>query len=71
MCTFHYFNYYLPDFVTVIYLGFIFEFSFLDVFLNLTMPYKTTSGIFVPDQRSSPMPLEWEHRLQDPRLSEN
>ena len=31
MCIFHYFNYYLPDFVTAICLGFIFSFSFLDI----------------------------------------
>ena len=36
MCIFHYFNYYLPDFVTVIYLGFIFGFSILDICFNLT-----------------------------------
>ena len=28
MCIFHYFNYYVPDFVTAISLGFIFGFSF-------------------------------------------
>ena len=27
MCIFHYFNYYLPDFVTAVCLGFIFGFS--------------------------------------------
>ena len=27
--------------------------------------------IYIPDQRSSLEPLEWEHWLQDPRLSEN
>ena len=31
MCIFHYVNYYLPDFVTAICLGFIFGFSFLDI----------------------------------------
>ena len=36
MCIFHYFNYYLPDFVTGICLGFIFGFSFLDICFNLT-----------------------------------
>ena len=36
MCTFHYFNYYLPDFVTAICLGFIFHFPFLSVCFNLT-----------------------------------
>ena len=35
MCIFHYFNYYLPDFVTAICLGFIFGFSFLDICFNL------------------------------------
>ena len=30
LCIFHYFNYYLPDFVTAICLGFMFCFSFLD-----------------------------------------
>ena len=35
MCMFHYFNYYLPDFVTAICLGFIFGFSFLDICFNL------------------------------------
>ena len=30
MCIFHYLNYYLPDFVTAICLGFMFCFSFLD-----------------------------------------
>ena len=29
------------------------------------MPWQTTCGIFVPDQRSSPEPLEWEQWLQD------
>ena len=32
---------------------------------------QATCGIFVPDQRSSPEPLEWGHWLQDPRLPEN
>ena len=36
MCIFHYFNYYLSDFVTAICLGFIFGFSFLDICFNLT-----------------------------------
>ena len=36
MCIFLYFNYYLPDFVTVICLGFIFGFLFLDNCFNLT-----------------------------------
>ena len=36
MCIFSYFNYYLPDFVTSICLGFIFGFLFLDVCFNLT-----------------------------------
>ena len=36
MCIFHYFNYYLPDFVTAICLGFIFGFSFFDTCFNLT-----------------------------------
>ena len=36
MCVFHYINYYLPDFVPAICLGFIFAFSFLTIFLNLT-----------------------------------
>ena len=35
------------------------------------MPSQTTCGIFVPDQRSSPEPFEWEHWLQEPRLPEN
>ena len=35
MCIFHYFNYYLPDFVTAICLGFMFGFSFLNSF-NIT-----------------------------------
>ena len=37
MCMFHYFSYYLPDFVTAIDLGFIFGFSFLDI--CFTFPY--------------------------------
>ena len=37
MCIFSYFNYYLPDFVTSICLGFIFGFSFLDISFNLTL----------------------------------
>ena len=32
MCIFHYFNYYLPAFVTTICLGFIFGFSFFWIF---------------------------------------
>ena len=36
MCIFHYFNYYLPDFLTAISLRFIFGFSFLDIFFNVT-----------------------------------
>ena len=36
MYIFHYFNYYLPDFITAICLGFIFCFSFLDICFNLT-----------------------------------
>ena len=36
MCVFHYLNYYLPDFVTAICLGFIFGFSFLGICFNLT-----------------------------------
>ena len=36
MCIFHYFNYYLPDFVTAICMGFIFDFSFLGICVNLT-----------------------------------
>ena len=35
MCTFHYFNYYLPDFVTSICLGFIFGFSFWGICFSL------------------------------------
>ena len=35
MCIFHDFNYYLPDFVTAICLGFIFASSFLDICFNL------------------------------------
>ena len=37
MCIFHYLNYYFPDFVTAICLGFIFGFSFLDI--CFTLPY--------------------------------
>ena len=36
ICIVHYFNYYLPDFVTAIGLGFIFGFLFLDICFNLT-----------------------------------
>ena len=36
MYIFHYFNYYLPDFVIAICLGFICGFSFLDICFNLT-----------------------------------
>ena len=36
MCILHNFNYYLPDFVTAICLGFIFGFSFLNICFNLT-----------------------------------
>ena len=35
VCTFHYFNYYWPDFVTSIYLGFILGFLFLDICFTL------------------------------------
>ena len=34
MCIFHYFNHYLPDFVTVICVGFTFGFLFLDICFN-------------------------------------
>ena len=37
MCIFHYFNYYLPDFVTAVCLVFIFGFSFLHICFNLTL----------------------------------
>ena len=36
---FHYFNYYLPDFVTAICLGFIFGSLFLNICFNLTYCY--------------------------------
>ena len=36
MCIFHYFNYYLPGFVTTICLEFIFGFLFLDICFNLS-----------------------------------
>ena len=36
MCILYYFNYYLPNFVTAICLGFIFGFSFLVICFNLT-----------------------------------
>ena len=36
MCILHYFNYYVPDFVTAICLGFIFGFLFLGICFNLT-----------------------------------
>ena len=36
ICIFHYFDYYLSDFVTAICLGFIFGFSFLDICFNFT-----------------------------------
>ena len=39
MCIFHYFNYYLLDLVTAISLGFIFGFSFLGTYFNLTQCY--------------------------------
>ena len=35
-CICHHFNYYLPDFVTAVCLGFIFVFSFLDICFNFT-----------------------------------
>ena len=35
MCIFHYFNYYLPDFLTAICLGFIFGFSFSNICISL------------------------------------
>ena len=36
MCMFHYFNYYFPIFVTAISLGFLFGFSVLGIWFNLT-----------------------------------
>ena len=36
VCIFHYFNYYLPDFVTAICLGFIFGFLVLGICFTLT-----------------------------------
>ena len=51
MCTFHYFNYYLPDFVTAVCLGFILGFSFLGICFNLNlMPFGEGNGN--PLQRS-------------------
>ena len=46
MYIFHYYNYYLPDFVTAICLGFIFVFSFLGICFNLINAI-TTCGIFI------------------------
>ena len=45
MCIFNYFNYYLPDFVTAICLGFIFGFLSLDICFNLTNAIQTTCRI--------------------------
>ena len=45
MRIFHYFNYYFPDFVTAICLGFIFGFLSLDICFNLTNAIQTTCGI--------------------------
>ena len=39
MCIFHYFNYYLPDFVTSVCLGFVFGFSFLDISFFFSLFY--------------------------------
>ena len=41
MGIFHHFNYYLPDFVTAIDLGFIFGFSFLDICVTLPSCHTT------------------------------
>ena len=36
ICILHYINYYFPDFVPTICLGFIFDFLFLNILFNLT-----------------------------------
>ena len=45
MRIFHYFNYYLPDFVTAICLGFIFGFLSLDICFNLNNAIQITCRI--------------------------
>ena len=61
MCIFHYFNYYLSDFVTAIVWGSSLV-SHFGIFVLILLNAKTNPcGIFVPDQRSSPEPLEWEY----------
>ena len=44
MCIFHYFNYYVSDFVTAICLWFLFGFSFLGICFNLTPTLKVRKG---------------------------
>ena len=53
--------YYLSDLVTALCLGFILVSLFEEFVLISPNAIKTTWGNFVPDQRSSPEPLEWEH----------
>ena len=72
MCIFHYFNYYLPDFVTAVCLGFIFGFSFWGICFNLTQCHNKplVESLFLTRDQA-PEPLEWEHWFQDPRQLEN
>ena len=56
MCTFHYFNYYLPHFVTAICLGFLFGFSFGGICFNLTYCHNkplVESSFLTRDQKLS------------------
>ena len=56
MCIFRSFNYYLPDFVTTICLGFIFGFLFMDICFNLTLCHNKSlveSSLRIRDQALS------------------
>ena len=68
---FHCFNYYLPDFVTAVCLVFIFGFSFLGIWFNLTQCHSKplVESLFLT--RNQALSLEWEQWLQDPRLPES
>ena len=48
------FNYYLPDFVTVICLGFIFGFSFGDILTSLTSASNAGDAGLIPGSERSP-----------------
>ena len=75
MCIFHYFNYYLPDYVTAICLRFIFGFSFLGICFNLTKYHNkplVESSFLTRDQAlslwsGSTDSKTWDYQRTNPR----